>query len=58
MVRDFKQSSSPYPLEYRSRLYPDIKVREWSDRFELYRDDGEGEKFFRVEYKDGRKPYL
>ncbi len=49
VTRDFK--SSPYPLEYRSKLYPEIRVREWSDRFELYRDDGEGEKFFKVEYK-------
>lgn len=43
---------SPYPLEYRSKLYPDIKVREWSDRFELFKDDGEGEKFYKVEYKN------
>lgn len=47
--------SSPYPLEYRSKLHPEIKVREWSDRFELYIDDGEGEKFYKVEYKNNFK---
>lgn len=45
-------SNNGYPLEYRSKLYPEIKVREWSDRFELYVDDGEGEKFYKVEYKN------
>lgn len=50
--RKLISTSSPYPIEYRSKIYPDIKVREWSDRFELYKDDGEGEKFYKVEYKN------
>ncbi len=49
--RKIISSNSPYPLEYRSKIYPDIKVREWSDRFELYKHDGEGEKLYKIEYK-------
>lgn len=52
-----RRTTSKYPLEYRSKLYPEIKVREWSDRFELYVDDGEGEKFYKVEYKNNRDDY-
>lgn len=47
-----RREESPYPLVYRSQIYPDITVHEYEDRFDLYRDDKNGKiKFFKTEYK-------
>lgn len=45
------------PLVYRSRTYPEITVHEYPDRFELFRDsgDGMGLKYFKTEYKNNFK---
>lgn len=41
------------PLIYQSRTYPEITVHEYHDRFELFRDggDGMGLKYVKTEYK-------
>lgn len=47
-----RREQTPYPLVYRSQIYPDITVHEYEDRFDLYRDEKNGKiKFFKTEYK-------
>ncbi|MBQ2714427.1 MAG: hypothetical protein IJF76_02220 [Clostridia bacterium] len=49
-----EENNSPYPLIYRSEIYPEITVHEYEDRFDLYRDSDDelGKKFVRTEYKN------
>ena len=46
-----------YPMIYRSKMYPEITVHEYPDRFELFRDspDGMGPRHVKTEYKNNFK---
>lgn len=51
-VRPPREPEAERPLIYYSRRRPGILVKEYSDRFELYREDMNGREYVGTEYKD------
>lgn len=56
-IPEEKPQDIQYPLVYKSKIYPEITVYEYEDRFELFRDSDDelGKKYVKTEFKNNFK---